>query len=481
MANEQGNTVSPFPGRVKYVLLDDSDKEKFDKYGGWKGIGTIEFNSFIDNDYLINGQELSARPMNMQLSQYPIKNEIVLIIKLITYNAQTDIGGFDSQYYYTSILNTWNSTEHNVTPGKGTDINTALGLFKEQGYSKLIKNPGDVFIESRTKASVKLGSSIKNFNSVFKGDDRSPITVITSNRDIAAGDKDSKFENINRDGSSLYFLKGHDVGLLVGSANFKSFSTDIPQEDRSKIIIPKSPVATVPDFETEKTPVIEKKEPEKKKPVTGNTIPTSSKLTPKKLSNFGKVKDSVPDYIKPVLDMISYSEGTAGYSQEYDVIAGFSLIDNWAPNYKLGHPNKAVRIGSITTTAAGRYQFLYSTWASIYGSKAFSETNQDIAAYDTIKGKVADSVLKKAYEEAKAGKTYENNPYFQSILGNGTYLPNTTKKFKWANTSGIWTVWSSLPSNRGSYAYGNVEYGSQKSNKRPEYYYDVYLYAVSKY
>ena len=28
--------------RVKYILLDDSDKVKFEKYGGWNGIGTIE-------------------------------------------------------------------------------------------------------------------------------------------------------------------------------------------------------------------------------------------------------------------------------------------------------------------------------------------------------------------------------------------------------------------------------------------------------
>lgn len=481
MGNENGNIVSPFPGRVKYILLDDSDKEKFDKYGGWKGIGTVEFNSFIGNDYTEDGQELFARPLSMQLSQYPIKNEIVLIIKLITYNAQTDVGAFDTQYYYTSVLNTWNSTEHNATPKKGTDINNALGLFKEQGYSKLIKNPGDVFIESRTKSSIKLGSTIKNFNSVFKGDDRSPITVITSNRGISASDKDSKFENVNKDGSSLYFLKGHDVSLLVGSVNFKSFIKDIPQEDISKVIIPRAPAAAVADFELSKAPIKEKKEPDKNKPVTGNTIATSPNLIAKKLTNFGKVKGPVPDYVKPLLDMISYSEGTAGYSQEYDVISGFGLIDSWSYDYKLGHPNKLVRVGAVTTTAAGRYQFLYSTWASNYKNKPFSAANQDVAAYDTIRGKVDDSVLKKAFEEAKAGKTYENNPYFKNILGNGTYLQNTTKKFKWTNTTGIWTIWSSLPSSRGSYAYGNVEYGSQKSNKRPEYYYDVYLNAVSKY
>ena len=479
MYNELDNSILSFPARVSYILLDDSDREKFDRYGGWKGIGTIEFTPFINNDSASPNVKFNAKPINSNFTAYPILNEIVLVIKTISYNAQNDEGSYDSVYYYTDILGTFNSIEHNATPRTGTDYKSITGLFKEQGALKVRKSPGDVLVEGRSKNSIKLGASIKNFNSVFKSEENNPLLIVTNNRENSYKLKNIVFEDINKDGSSLYLLKGHNVDILLGSTNYASFSKKYTPEEIKRVIVADPILNTAEDFnEEELVPVEQDKKP--KKIPTLDPVPDLS-LDQKKLTNFGKVAQNIPDYARPVLDMIAYAEGTAGFSKEYDVLVTFQILPGWSPDYKGGHPNISYRVGNINSTAAGRYQFLYSTWDSTYRNKPFSSLNQDSFAYDTVRRRVGDDTLKKAFENAKQGKSFQENEAFRRILGRGDYNPNTDRNFKWLNTTGIWTVWASLPNEEGKYAYGNPEYGSQKSKKTPEYYYKVYLYAVSKY
>jgi muramidase (phage lysozyme) len=78
------------------------------------------------------------------------------------------------------------------------------------------------------------------------------------------------------------------------------------------------------------------------------------------------------------LDMISRAEGTHTYG--YYTLVGGSRLSSLAQ-----HPNRAVYIPSIgkNSTAAGRYQFLYSTWSEYrarYGLTDFGPRSQDIAA-----------------------------------------------------------------------------------------------------
>lgn len=478
MLNELDNSIISFPARVSYVLLDDSDKERFNKYGGWKALGTVEFVPFVNNDVLSPSLQFFAKPINVNLVSFPLVNEVVLVIKSVTYNAQNDEGSFDSVFYYTDILGTFNSVEHNATPRTGVDYTNITGVFKEKGVLKVRKSPGDVLVEGRSKNNIKLGSSIKNFDSVFKSEENSPLLVVTNNREDTYDSKNVVFEDINKDGSSLYFLKGHKVDLLLSSANYASFSKRYTPEEITRVIAADTAPTTRDFVEEEIVPVEKDKKP---KNIPKIEAAPDVALEQKKLVNFGKVDDSVPNYAKPVLDMIAYAEGTAGFSKEYDVLVTFKILPGWSPDYKGGHPNVSYRVGNVSSTAAGRYQFLYSTWASNYNNKVFSSANQDTSAYDTVRRRVADDSLKRAFEDAKLGKSFQENEAFRRILGRGDYNPDTDRSFKWLNTTGIWTVWASLPNGEGKYAYGNPEYGSQKSKKTAEYYYKVYLYAVSKY
>lgn len=87
------------------------------------------------------------------------------------------------------------------------------------------------------------------------------------------------------------------------------------------------------------------------------------------------------------LDMISYSEGTAGKGDDgYDIIIGYSVMDEGYAD----HPRKLVCLPrlKIKSTAAGRYQILARYWDAyreLLGLKDFSPINQDRVAIQQLK------------------------------------------------------------------------------------------------
>jgi hypothetical protein len=235
--------------RVTFVLLDNSNKEKFDKYGGWKSLGLIECAPFINNNF--STDVISALPINPNVSQFPIVNEVVLLIRSITYEAQSSVQNYLPQYYYINVIPVWNSTEHNSIPNDSLSkigVNPPTSLFKETGKIKrVIKAPGDISIEGRSGNYIRLGSTISGFNSPYSGENRSPVVaIINSQRDVT----DSKiaiYEDINLDGSSLYMLDGQSVALKVASPNFDSYKHKIDQNPLSNYIEPTIPKETKPD------------------------------------------------------------------------------------------------------------------------------------------------------------------------------------------------------------------------------------------
>lgn len=81
--------------------------------------------------------------------------------------------------------------------------------------------------------------------------------------------------------------------------------------------------------------------------------------------------------IRAALDTIAWAEGGKSYNTLY---GGGTFTGSQ-------HPNRAITAGGHTSTAAGRYQFLYSTWIGIktkLGLADFSPRNQDIAALELI-------------------------------------------------------------------------------------------------
>lgn len=79
------------------------------------------------------------------------------------------------------------------------------------------------------------------------------------------------------------------------------------------------------------------------------------------------------------LDTINWCEGLPKYDELFDYIP----FDNNGP-----HPNVCVPFGDTCSTAAGRYQFLYSTWQDAISKLGIDDNmkaaNQDQAALQRI-------------------------------------------------------------------------------------------------
>lgn len=89
---------------------------------------------------------------------------------------------------------------------------------------------------------------------------------------------------------------------------------------------------------------------------------------------------------KALLDMIAYSEGTLGVSNNgYDVLVGYRKIVGWTQDTTIVHGNNNWYDKENKSSAAGRYQFLYTTWI---GNKkqnlAMTKENQDKRCLELI-------------------------------------------------------------------------------------------------
>jgi muramidase (phage lysozyme) len=92
------------------------------------------------------------------------------------------------------------------------------------------------------------------------------------------------------------------------------------------------------------------------------------------------------DNVKAFLMMIRHAEGTAG-ANGYRTLFGGKLFNDYAQ-----HPRVKVPFRNTYSTAAGAYQFLYSTWYRLslkLGLKDFSPESQDKACIELIREKNA--------------------------------------------------------------------------------------------
>lgn len=86
--------------------------------------------------------------------------------------------------------------------------------------------------------------------------------------------------------------------------------------------------------------------------------------------------------IRAFLNAIAWAEGA-----NYNTLYGGGTFSNYSQ-----HPNRRITAGGYTSTAAGRYQFLYGTWIGIQRALSlpdFSPHSQDLGAIYLIAQKGA--------------------------------------------------------------------------------------------
>ena len=97
------------------------------------------------------------------------------------------------------------------------------------------------------------------------------------------------------------------------------------------------------------------------------------------------------DEIKAFLMLIRFCEGTAG-PDGYRTLFGGKLFDSFEKHPKVYTRFKLRGGKELVSSAAGAYQFLYSTWSTLakrHGYTDFSPENQDKGAIELIKGRGA--------------------------------------------------------------------------------------------
>lgn len=109
--------------------------------------------------------------------------------------------------------------------------------------------------------------------------------------------------------------------------------------------------------------------------------------------------------VRAALDTIAWAEGA-----NYNTLYGGGTFSDFSR-----HPNRKITAGGYTSTAAGRYQFLYDTWRGL-GLPDFSPANQDIGALMLIARRGALSqILKGDFQSALTsgalGKEWASLPF----------------------------------------------------------------------
>lgn len=242
--------------RVTDIILDDTHP-KFEKYGEWNGIGTIEFEKTDEPNSSLNSN--NATPLLPHLTSYPLVNEIVLIFSLPNKDQSKSLNQ-PVQYYYLNPINIWNHPHHNALPNplltveestpqedvdygqmeKGVsrktnsqpfelNLNPPSGgnFIEKQNIHPILPFMGDNILEGRYGNSIRLGNTSKskslyNNNWSNTGENGDPITILRNGQPENSSEIGFEpiVENINNDLSSIYLTSTQQIPLSTDFPDF---------------------------------------------------------------------------------------------------------------------------------------------------------------------------------------------------------------------------------------------------------------------
>jgi hypothetical protein len=251
--------------RVIDVILDET-YPNFEILGGWNSIGAIRYELISSPEENRNVNVNIARPLLPNIKTFPLKNEIVFLIKLPNTNSLDKLTTNEVYYYLTSI-SLWNHPHHNAYPNllqndvipesqkkdyrsieggnvrrvvdNSTEIdlnsiNNSGGKFIEKSnIHPILPFTGDNIFEGRFGNSIRLSSTVKS-NSLYQnnwstsGNEGDPIIIIRNGQPNNSVDEGwlPTVENINNDLSSIYFTSTQRIPIEVSTKNYSGISTE---------------------------------------------------------------------------------------------------------------------------------------------------------------------------------------------------------------------------------------------------------------
>ena len=250
------------PARVTDIVLDETHP-KFTEYGGWNGIGTVNFEQINTPE----GKDITkpiAKPFFPQFKSFPLVNEIVLLFSL----PDSNMGIQDTSkiYYYLNAVSIWNHPHHNAYPNifdgvadeeqkqdyqaieggsvrrvedESTEINLqgdnpTGGTFTERtNIHPILPFVGDNIFEGRFGNSIRLGSTTKS-KGLYKnnwsesGEEGNPIIILRNGQPTDSSDEGwiPIVDNINNDLSSIYLTSNQLIPIKASSTNYTGISDE---------------------------------------------------------------------------------------------------------------------------------------------------------------------------------------------------------------------------------------------------------------
>jgi len=244
------------PVRVKSILLTESHP-RFKELGGWNALGVIEYDSVINpQQTTTSGGYALAYPLNPNLKNYPLVNEIVFIVNLPNKTIGNSSSG--DQTYYMGVTSVWNHPHQNAYPSDSNEpappqqksyIETQAGsvvtpqnnptqvflgaTFKERGnIHPLLPFEGDVIQEGRWGNSIRFGSTVKNQPNNWSavGNNGDPIIILRNGQpnNVSKEGWIPITEDINNDLVSIYATSTQQIPLNASSTSYVSYKSDTP-------------------------------------------------------------------------------------------------------------------------------------------------------------------------------------------------------------------------------------------------------------
>jgi len=262
-------------GRVKSIILGPykgSTQERDPDYGSPIDIGKIKYELLYSTLGTSKSGEVSepAWPMFNFIRQYPVVNEIVLIMTGPTEKLNDRVS--NQQYFYFPPYSLWNRANHGAFPNmseyskflqqsvniQGYSGNAVTGSSLPLGYTfqenQQIRNiqpfEGDTIFQARFGQSIRFGSTVPTLkrdntwsNSGKNGD---PITIILNSQrqENQALKFNNIVEDINKDGSAIYMTSTQEIFLEdINNFPLNSFGTPITAISQPTLRVPKPAIS----------------------------------------------------------------------------------------------------------------------------------------------------------------------------------------------------------------------------------------------
>ena len=237
ISSTKKNSKIIFPARVKDILLSN-EQNLFNELNGWGGLGYIKFKplySSIDNEI---ESTLIAKPLFSNIKQFPLKEEIILIILAPSFELN-ERSESNSYYYFPYPLNIWNNNHHNALPDnvnydfEPKELNLGSNFKENENIKTLLPEEGDTIIEGRFGNSIRMSSTSKNKKISQnpwsgEGENGDPIIMIRNGQKIINNEPwIPDYEDINEDKSSLYLTSTQLIPINLSCLNLQSFDLNI--------------------------------------------------------------------------------------------------------------------------------------------------------------------------------------------------------------------------------------------------------------